>query len=267
MSKAELTEEERVAMAEFNAFSDEYKEKLRDPNLQGRKLSRCLADLLYYEIGGLDSDLKNLSYKYRNAPEFKYIEVTRLYLDANVEGFIKRATIEDAPALYFLIMNLNLSLNTIPKDGLISQVLSYHVRYKEKIEDKQLRKDYIKLFKRTVNQALFLLERKKKELKFMSDSIRKIAGEKAEENIALIERNILLDALEMAKLLAHICDSQSEYAHYMDLGWFARSHLRHFIESLRAESGELSFLSQGSSAPVTNVVQFKNNKNRKKRKR
>nr|PJZ90885.1 hypothetical protein CH379_21785 [Leptospira ellisii] len=96
-------------MAEFNAFSDEYKEKLRDPNLQGRKLSRCLADLLYYEIGGLDSDLKNLSYKYRNAPEFKYIEVTRLYLDANVEGFIKRATIEDAPALYFLIMNLNLS--------------------------------------------------------------------------------------------------------------------------------------------------------------
>ncbi|MBM9502370.1 hypothetical protein JWG44_19135 [Leptospira sp. 201903071] len=165
-------------------------------------------------------------------------------MNANIENFIKKAAIEDAPVLYFLIMNLDWSLCAMPKDDLIFQVLSYHVVYKKKIEDKQLRKDYIKLFRVTINKALFLLERKKKELKFMSDSIRKIAGEKAEENISLIERNILLEALEMTKLLAHIHDNQSEYAHYMNLGWFARSHIRHYIKSLKAESGGLSFLSQ-----------------------
>ncbi|MCG6166866.1 hypothetical protein LFX25_03205 [Leptospira sp. FAT2] len=270
MLESRIAEENKVIIEELKSLSNGYKEKLRSLNLREDEVVQYLGEILYYQVGGLEPDLKQLRSKYKNSPISKYIEITYSYLEteSGAEPFIKEAGYQDASVLYFLIDRLDWSIESLPDYDLMIQILSYHLKIKEKIEEKQLRKDYKKLFRLSVARSLFLLGGQTKEIDFFRETFMSFAPKEANELIERLEESLLFDSFTIANLLSQLYENRSEYAHYKDMGWFYRLYLRYLVKSMQPVLKEIGQLAKNTPNQIGNsIVHLNTQRNSKKRKR
>ncbi|PJZ51227.1 hypothetical protein [Leptospira adleri] len=263
----QLTEEENVALEELKAVGDEFKERLRNPDLSEDEILRCLGEILYYQIGGLEPDLKRLSSKYKNSAISKYIKITYLYLESDLDAFIKKAGFKDASVLFFLFNNLDWSIESFPDYDLIFQILSYHLKIKEKIEDKRFHKEYKRLLRLSIGRGLLLVGGTEEDLALFRENALNFVPEDAEEMIDQVEKRFLFDSFRVLKLLSQFYENRSEYAHYKDIGWLNRLYLGYQMKWVQPVLNEIAKLEENVPKQVDKVVFLNAHNNDRKGKR
>ncbi|MCG6162117.1 hypothetical protein [Leptospira bandrabouensis] len=63
MLESRIAEENKVIIEELKSLSNGYKEKLRSLNLREDEVVQYLGEILYYPVGGLETDVKQFRSK------------------------------------------------------------------------------------------------------------------------------------------------------------------------------------------------------------
>lgn len=206
--EAEL-EEEKAREQEILTLCET---KLEDPDLSEEEMTEILETILENEFDELEGKLGRVSGRYKGREIYRNIEIVRTYLKQEANGLIGGFKETDAGALYFLMRNLKWRLNEFPDVSLLLYALRYHVNNsQEAIEDKKLRKEYIRSYRYTIDQTIGILVDINEVLEvedFVKDKD--------------LEKLVKYWQYEILEQFSKIYETRRESPYYKKLGWFKR---------------------------------------------
>ncbi|AAS69125.1 hypothetical protein ACO2J1_18825 [Leptospira interrogans] len=235
-------------------FLSLYKKRLKGPELEEYEFKEILEDILRNELEELTEELVRASVRYNGIS--KYVDLVRSYFNGETKTLLETFTIADAPVLYFLISNLKWSLDEFPDVSLLISTLKYHVRTQVSVEDKNLRKEYIRLYRLSIYHALNILVD-------LGDALDlETTLEKDEE----LEKLMIFWNYEILDQFSKIYETRKESPYYKKLGWFKRwaicGYLSDTKEALYVYQSKKMEL-EGKSSKVKRINTYKK-RNRKK---
>lgn len=217
LNKMGFVNEELEAKLELLSL---YEKKLKDPKLEEDEFKEILEDILRNELEGLTEELVRVSSRYNGVS--KYVDLVCSYFNGETKPLIETFTIVDAPVLYFLISNLKWSLDEFPDVSLLIATLKYHVRTQVYVEDKNVRKEYIRLYRLSILHALGILVG-------LGDALELETFEKDED----LKKLMIFWNYEILDQFSKIYETRQKSPYYKKLGWFKRWAIHGYLSDIK----------------------------------